>query len=103
VTDLVMALADAHDAPLAIANDPDADRLCICARDAKGKMRQMTGDQLGSLLGDALIKHYRLFSHLGKSGTESRSRAHGDSDWLQVAWSFCFASSREWQTVRICV
>lgn len=56
MTDLVMALADAHDAPLAIANDPDADRLCICARDAKGKMRQMTGDQLGSLLGDALIK-----------------------------------------------
>lgn len=54
--DLVMALADAHHAPIAIANDPDADRLCICARDSKGKMRQMTGDQLGSVLGDALIK-----------------------------------------------
>lgn len=55
VTDLVMALADQHDAPLAIANDPDADRLCICARDSSGSMRQMTGDQLGSLLGDILI------------------------------------------------
>jgi len=50
-----MALADRHDAPLAIANDPDADRLCICVRDNSGKMRQMTGDQLGSLLGDAMI------------------------------------------------
>ena len=50
-----MALADKHRAPLAIANDPDADRLCICVRDSKGTMRQMTGDQLGSLLGEALI------------------------------------------------
>ncbi|UZJ56362.1 hypothetical protein CBS101457_005682 [Exobasidium rhododendri] len=54
-TDLVMSLADQHDAPLAIANDPDADRLCICVRDNSGKMKQMTGDQLGSLLGDAMI------------------------------------------------
>lgn len=59
VTDLLIALANQHEAPLAIANDPDADRLCICARDRKGKMRQMTGDQLGSLLGDALITRYQ--------------------------------------------
>lgn len=60
-TDLVMALADKHFAPIAIANDPDADRLCICARDRKGIMRQMTGDHLGSLLGDALIQ--RALAH----------------------------------------
>ncbi|MCO5592464.1 hypothetical protein L7F22_046466 [Adiantum nelumboides] len=51
-----MKLADAHDAQIAIANDPDADRLCACARDSSGQMRQLTGDQLGSLLGDALLE-----------------------------------------------
>lgn len=53
--DLVMRLADEHGCQVAIANDPDADRLCACARDSKGKMQQLSGDELGALLGDLLL------------------------------------------------
>lgn len=49
--DLVIALADAKGAQLAAANDPDADRMSCCARQKDGKMMQLTGDQVGSLLG----------------------------------------------------
>ncbi|KDN53248.1 putative phosphomannomutase [Tilletiaria anomala UBC 951] len=53
--DLVIALADEKDAQIAVANDPDADRLAACARTKDGKMRQLTGDQLGSLLGERML------------------------------------------------
>ncbi|MCA9668206.1 MAG: phospho-sugar mutase [Myxococcales bacterium] len=49
--DSVLALAREVDAPLAIANDPDADRLAVAARDAHGEYRMLSGDQLGVLLG----------------------------------------------------
>jgi phosphomannomutase len=54
--DLVMALADEKQCAVAIANDPDADRLCAAARDSTGKLRQLTGDELGTLLGDAMLR-----------------------------------------------
>ncbi len=48
--DLVMALADEHDADLVLANDPDADRLAVAVRRSAGWER-LTGDQIGVLLG----------------------------------------------------
>lgn len=54
--DLVHALADEHDADIAIANDPDADRLSVSARNKSGKIEQLTGDQIGSILGDELLR-----------------------------------------------
>lgn len=53
--DLVIALADRVGATIAVANDPDADRLSACARDADGVMRQLTGDQVGALLGQRML------------------------------------------------
>ncbi|CAO1634989.1 unnamed protein product [Sympodiomycopsis kandeliae] len=54
--DLVHALADEHQAHIAIANDPDADRLSVSARDAQGKIKQLSGDQIGAILGDELLR-----------------------------------------------
>lgn len=50
--DAVIALAEEHDCLLACANDPDADRLAVAARDSSGEFQMLTGDQIGVLLGD---------------------------------------------------
>lgn len=53
--DLSTALAEQVGAELVLANDPDADRLAVMARDAAGKLRALTGNEVGVLLG-----HYTL-------------------------------------------
>jgi phosphomannomutase len=54
--DLVHALADDKEAHIAIANDPDADRLSVSARTKDGEIKQLTGDQIGTILGDELMR-----------------------------------------------
>lgn len=54
--DLSVALATQHDAPLVIANDPDADRLAVAVRTEPGAYTLLTGNEIGTLLG------YRLLS-----------------------------------------
>lgn len=53
--DLVTALAERVNAKLVLANDPDADRLAIAARAHDGKLVQLTGNEVGALLTDALL------------------------------------------------
>ncbi|HEY4117278.1 MAG TPA: phospho-sugar mutase [Byssovorax sp.] len=53
--DLAIALAKREDAPLILANDPDVDRLAVAVRDPSGKYVQLTGNQVGVLLGHYLI------------------------------------------------
>ena len=52
--DLALRLARRTSADLLIANDPDADRCSVAVphRDAPGGWRQLTGDEVGSLLGE---------------------------------------------------
>ncbi len=52
-----LALAQARDsgADLVVANDPDADR-CAAAVVVDGEWRMLTGDELGSLLGDDALR-----------------------------------------------
>jgi phosphomannomutase len=38
-----------------LANDPDADRLAVMARDAKGTLRMLSGNEVGVLLGHYLL------------------------------------------------
>jgi phosphoglucomutase len=47
---LAMQQADMDQADLVIASDPDADRLGAAARGRDGKLRLLTGNQLGSLM-----------------------------------------------------
>jgi phosphomannomutase len=55
--DLAIARARRSGADLVIANDPDGDRLAVAIpdTDAPGGYRQLTGDQVGALLGALLL------------------------------------------------
>ncbi|KAK0524953.1 hypothetical protein OC834_005336 [Tilletia horrida] len=70
--DLVIALSNSTSPPatIAIANDPDADRLSACARldDDARTMKQLTGDQVGAILGDELMRRFVQQKEEGTSG-----------------------------------
>jgi phosphomannomutase len=53
--DRVLELAHRCNADLVLANDPDADRLCVAVPD-DGAYRLLTGDQTGALLADYLLE-----------------------------------------------
>jgi phosphomannomutase len=53
--DRVIALAKDVKADLVLANDPDADRLCVAVPDGQGSYRLLTGDQVGAVLADYLL------------------------------------------------
>jgi phosphomannomutase len=57
--DAVVALAHRLEAPLVIANDPDADRLAVAVRQGDGYI-QLTGNEVGVLLG-----HYAIAQSAG--------------------------------------
>ena len=53
--DLSTALAERVKADVVLANDPDADRLAVMARDADGKLTMLSGNEVGVLLGHYLL------------------------------------------------
>ena len=55
--DLLLAVAAANDCTVAMANDPDADRLGAAIPTRAGGWRRMTGDELGWLLADHILTH----------------------------------------------
>jgi phosphomannomutase len=65
--DLSLALARKMDAKLVLANDPDADRLAVAVPDGRG-FRQLTGNQVGALLG-----HYLLTERAVGPGHDKRA------------------------------
>ncbi|WP_299806672.1 phospho-sugar mutase [uncultured Shewanella sp.] len=55
--DMVIAEAKKHNAMLACANDPDADRFAVAVRKDDGEYQMLTGDQVGVLFGHYLLTH----------------------------------------------
>ena len=69
---LGMELADAENADLVLATDPDADRMGVAVRGPDGKLQLLTGNQIGSLMA-----YYRLQTlfHQGLLNDGNKSRA----------------------------
>ena len=57
--DLAFALARGKNATLIIANDPDADRLAVAIPDGRGGFRQLSGNEVGVLLGEYVLRKDR--------------------------------------------
>ncbi|WP_437893052.1 phospho-sugar mutase [Sorangium sp. So ce124] len=57
--DLAFALAKQEGADLVLANDPDVDRLAVAVRRPDGEYEQLTGNQVGVLLGHYLLTEGR--------------------------------------------
>jgi phosphomannomutase len=55
--DLAVNLAKSEGADLVIANDPDADRCAVAAKDLGGNWRMLRGDELGTLLAHYISKN----------------------------------------------
>jgi len=55
--DMLLALGQDAQADLALANDPDADRLAVAARTTSHELQVLTGNELGVLLADYLLTH----------------------------------------------
>jgi phosphoglucomutase len=53
---MAIELAQAENADLVVGTDPDADRLGVACRDRSGKIRLLSGNQIGSLLAYYRIK-----------------------------------------------
>jgi len=70
--DAVVALATEHDAHLAMANDPDADRLAVAVRRGPGDYLRLTGDQIGVLFGDERLAHTPKPAAVGTTIVSSR-------------------------------
>jgi len=98
--DLVLALAKESGAPLVIANDPDADRLAVAARRPDGTYVQLTGNDVGCLLGHALLsrgdpseKRVVVSSMVSSPMLGAIARAHG-ARWEETLTGFKWIANR---------
>jgi len=64
---LAMETAEAADAQIILANDPDADRLAAAEKDAAGNWHLFTGNELGTLLGHWQWQKYQEHQAAGNS------------------------------------
>lgn len=77
--DLAVAMAAETDADIVLANDPDADRAAVAAKDpSTGEWRMLRGDETGALLGAHLATRIRA-GHLKLRGAAGRPPVFANS------------------------
>jgi phosphomannomutase len=90
--DAVLKLAQETGAALACANDPDADRLAVAARDDQGALTLLTGDELGLLLADEVLRHGPQNAAVGTTLVSarglSRLAAHYGAHYFETLTGF---------------
>src|SRR5690606_18319918 len=98
--DMVLALAKERGAELVLANDPDADRLAVAVRARSGEYVQLTGNEVGCLLGHYLLDRgapgeARLVVNTIVSSPMlgAIARAHGAA-WEQTLTGFKWIANR---------
>lgn len=89
--DLALADAAAVDADLVIAHDPDADRCAVAVRRGDGDHQMLTGDQIGALLADHLLRQGvagTYASSIVSSSLLGRQAAACGQPWQQTLTGF---------------
>ena len=86
--DLALDARATEHADLVLAHDPDADRLAVAVRDENGSLVQLTGNQLGVLLGHYLLTEgprgsrgrldHRVVAH-ARSHARERGASHDET------------------------
>lgn len=88
--DLALKLASSVAADLIVANDPDADRCAVGVRDGES-FRMLSGDQVGALLGDFLLRRGvegTYAASIVSSDLLGRQAAAHDQPWEQTLTGF---------------
>ncbi|MCG7489331.1 phospho-sugar mutase [Vibrio sp. Of14-4] len=91
--DMVIALAKQHNADIACANDPDADRFAVAAVKPDGSYQMLTGDQVGALFGHYLLNQTQASKQLvgntvvSSSLLEKIARSH-NAEYYQTLTGF---------------
>lgn len=96
--DLAIDMAKREDAALVIANDPDADRFSAVIP-YRSSWRQLTGNQVGALLGDYVLRHYRrdskpiVINSIVSSPMLGRIAAHHNAHFERTLTGFKWISN----------
>jgi len=67
---LGIALAEAREADVVMATDPDCDRMGVVVRNRAGKMELLTGNQIGALLAEYRLSKYKELGLIPAEGSE---------------------------------
>jgi len=107
--DRAIALGEQVQADVVLANDPDADRLAVAARDGRGRLRMLTGNQLGVLLAEHVLsadapgqgagQPLVLSSIVSSPMIAELARAHG-AHWEPTLTGFKWICNRAMQLER---
>lgn len=98
--DLAIKLATDQGADLVIANDPDADRCAVAAKDSSGDWRMLRGDELGTLLGHYISKNHNvkektLATTIVSSSALKKIAANSGADFVETLTGFKWLSKIE--------